>query len=249
MKRKVIGVIPVRFLSKRLPGKPLLTICGQPMIWHVYFRAKKADVLDRLIVATDDKRIFNAVKEFGGEVKLTSPTHPSGTDRVAEAVSQEALSPSDIIVNIQGDEPLLRGKMIDELVSPFKDRSIVMATLVHKVTVKDIKDENVVKVVADRSYNALYFSRSLIPCFTMGDRKKEYYWKHLGFYAYTYGFLKKFTTLPQGRLEQIERLEQLRALENGYKIKIVATGFDTISVDTLSDLYKVRRVLARWERK
>lgn len=233
MKRKIIGVIPVRFFSKRLPGKPLLAIHGRPMIWHVYTRARKAKVLDRLIVATDDKRIFKVVKEFGGEVRLTSPRHLSGTDRVAEAVSKERLKPYDIVVNIQGDEPLLKGKMIDTLVSPFREKNTVMSTLIHKASMEEVKDENIVKVVFDNNNNAIYFSRSPIPG-----------WKHLGFYAYTCGFLKKFTGLPQGKLEKIERLEQLRALEHGYNIKVMKTRFDTVGVDTQADLYKVRRTMS-----
>ncbi len=237
MKRKIIGIIPVRFFSKRLPGKALATIHGHSMIRHVYTRAKKAKALDRLIVATDDKRIFNAVKGFGGEVRLTSPRHLSGTDRVAEAASKENLKSCDIVVNIQGDEPLLKAKMIDELVSPFKDRNVVMSTLIHKAPMEEVKDENIVKVVFDNNHNAIYFSRSPIPL-------RRGVWKHLGFYAYTYKFLKKFTGLPQGKLEKIERLEQLRALEYGYNIKVVETRFDTVGVDTMADLYKVRRIMS-----
>ncbi|MBL7171181.1 MAG: 3-deoxy-manno-octulosonate cytidylyltransferase [Candidatus Omnitrophica bacterium] len=243
MKRKIIGIIPVRFFSKRLPGKALAVIHGYPMIRHVYTRAKKAKALDRLIVATDDKRIFNAVKEFGGEVRLTSPRHLSGTDRVAEAASKENLKSCDIVVNIQGDEPLLKGKMIDELVSPFKDRNVVMSTLIHKAPMEEVKDENIVKVVFDNNHNAIYFSRSPIPLHG-GATSCGTGWKHLGFYAYTYKFLKKFTSLPQGRLEKIERLEQLRALEHGYNIKVVETRFDTVGVDTRADLYKVRRIMS-----
>ena len=240
MKRKIIGVIPARFFSKRFPGKVLALIHGHPMIWHVYFRAKKAKALDRLIVATDDKRIFKVVKEFGGEVRLTSSRHLSGTDRVAEVASKEHLRPHDIVVNIQGDEPLLKGKMIDELVSPFNDRNTVMSTLIHKASMEEVRDKNVVKVVFDNNYNAIYFSRSPIPCTTQRDIG---YWKHLGFYAYTYEFLKRFTRLSQGRLEKIERLEQLRAIEHGYNIKVMKTRFDSVGVDTLADIYKVRRLI------
>jgi len=241
MKRKIIGIIPVRFSAKRLPGKALAVIHRRPMIWHVYTRAKKAKVLDQLIVATDDKRIFKVVKEFGGEVRLTSPRHLSGTDRVAEVASKARLKPHDIVVNIQGDEPMLKGKMIDELVSPFRKKDIVMTTLIHKASMEEVKNAN--KVVFDNNHNALYFSRSLIPCPGHGHGDVGY-WKHLGFYAYTYGFLKKFTSLPQGKLEKIERLEQLRALEHGYNIKVVETKFDTVSVDTPADLYKVRRIMS-----
>ena len=235
MKRKIIGIIPVRFFSTRLLGKPLADIHGDPMIWHVYTRAKKAKALDRLIVATDDERIFKAVKDFGGEVRLTSPKHLSGTDRVAEASSKEALQPNDIVVNIQGDEPMLKWKMIDELVSPFRKKDIVMATLAHKASPDEVKDKNTVKVVFDNNHNAIYFSRAGL----LGS------YKHLGFYAYTYDFLKKFTRLAQGKLEKIERLEQLRALEHGYDIKVVETEFDTTGVDSQSDLYKVRRIMSK----
>ena len=245
MGRKVIGVIPARFSSERLPGKPLLLIHGQAMIWHVYFRALKARVLDRLIVATDDERIFKKVKEFGGEVCLTSSKHLSGTDRVAEVCSRQDLKSSDLIVNIQGDEPLLKGRMIDQLVEPFfKEKDLVMSTLIHKASRKEVKDENVVKVVFDHRHYALYFSRSLLPTYRLRSGE-ESYWKHLGFYAYTYEFLKRFTSLLPGKLEKIEKLEQLRALEYGCKIKVVETAFDTISVDTRRDLYRVRRFLGK----
>lgn len=245
MSRKVIGIIPVRFSSKRLPGKPLLTIQGRPMIWHVYFKAKKAKALDRLIVATDDERIFNAARGFGADAIMTSPRHISGTDRAAEAALKENLKSNDIVVNIQGDEPLLNGEMLDELVSPFfKDKDVVMATLIHSSSAQDVRDENIVKAVFDKNHNAVYFSRGLIPSPCRSDGRVTY-WKHLGFYGYTYAFLKKFTSLPQGNLEKIERLEQLRAIEYGYKIKVVETRFDTVSVDTYADLCRARRLFKR----
>lgn len=241
MKRRIIGIIPARFCSKRLPGKTLAAIDGHPMIWHVYFRAKTSKLLDKVIVATDDTRIFAAVKKFNGEVTMTSRKHLSGTDRVAEAASKENLKSRDIVVNIQGDEPMLEGKMIDELVEPFKNENIVMATLAHRAGFDEARDENVVKVVFDRNCNALYFSRSLIPAYR-DARGRTLYWKHPGFYAYTYGFLKIFTGLSPGKLERLEKLEQLRVLEYGYDIRVVETGYDTVGVDTLEDLRKVRRI-------
>jgi len=233
-----IGVIPARFESKRLPGKPLLDICGKPMIQHVYEEARKARLLERILVATDDERIRDAVQSFGGDVVLTSRAHKSGTDRVAEAVLNLTCR---VIVNIQGDEPMIRHQMLDELVQPFmKDDNIVMATLSHRIYKKtEIDNSNIVKVVVDKDGTALYFSRSPIP---WRDGSSPCY-KHIGVYAYTKDFLMTFTRLAQSPLEKIERLEQLRALENGYKIKVVETGFDTISVDTEEDLKEVREIL------
>jgi 3-deoxy-manno-octulosonate cytidylyltransferase (CMP-KDO synthetase) len=244
MERRIIGIVPARFCSKRLPGKALAAIGGHPMIWHVYSRAKASKLLDKVIVATDDGRISDEVKKFKGEVTMTSRKHLSGTDRVAEAASKENLKPTDIVVNIQGDEPMVEGKMLDELAIPFKSEDIVMTTLAHRAALDEARDKNVVKVVFDRNHNALYFSRSPIPAYRDANTK-AIYWKHLGFYAYTYSFLKIFTELPPGRLEKLEKLEQLRALEYGYDIRVVETWYDTISVDTRGDLRKVRRIFKR----
>lgn len=242
-----IGVIPARYGSTRLEGKVIADILGKPLIQHVYEKAKQARLLDDLIVAADDDRVFNKVKEFGGKVVFTAPKQPTGTDRIAEVVN-----PIDVrvVVNIQGDEPLVRPKMIDDLARVLlEDKSLVMATLIKKIeNPKDIENPNVVKVAVDKEGFALYFSRAPIP-YIRGqapeDTKTSVYYKHIGLYAYTKDFLFTFTNLPSGQLESLEKLEQLRALENGYKIKCVETEFDTIGVDTPEDLEKVIEILSK----
>jgi 3-deoxy-manno-octulosonate cytidylyltransferase (CMP-KDO synthetase) len=256
---KAIGIIPARYSSTRLEGKPLLYIAGKPMIQHVYQRASSAPVLDRVIVATDDARIVEAVRAFGGEVRLTSPDHPSGTDRVAEvAGSLEA----DVVVNIQGDEPLITPGMIEDLILPMRgDRSLQMCTLCRRISnVNEIFDPDVVKVVRDRDGFALYFSRAPIPFHREewkgrnqgplgADGLTAACYKHFGLYAYRRDFLFQLTALPPSPLEKTEQLEQLRALENGYRIKVVETQEDTIGVDTELDLERVREIFRErgWE--
>ena len=241
---KVVGIIPARYDSKRLPGKPLVLIQGRPMIQHVYQRATQATTLERLVVATDDPRIQKAVAHFGGEVLMTSPEHQSGTDRVAEAARQLMLTDDAIVVNIQGDEPLLRAEMIDSLVQNLKENSdFPMATLAYPGTDKnDLADPGVVKVVIDARGRALYFSRSPIPACRDRSAPPPYY-KHLGFYGYRNGFLQEFTKLSVGVLENLEKLEQLRALEHGFSISVVITPFDSISVDTPEDLVRVQKIM------
>jgi len=241
---EVVGIIPVRYDSKRLPGKPLVLIHDRPMIQHVYQRATQAATLERLVVATDDPRIQKAVAQFGGEVLMTSREHLSGTDRVAEAARQLMLTDDAIVVNIQGDEPLLRAEMIDSLVRDIQGNSDVpMATLAYPDTDShDFTDPGVVKVVLDAKGRALYFSRSPIPAFRDRSSPPPYY-KHLGFYGYRNGFLQKFTKLSPGVLEKLEKLEQLRALEHGFSISVVITPFDSISVDTPEDLARVRKIM------
>ena len=241
---KIVGIIPARYDSKRLPGKPLALIHDRPMIQHVYQRAAQAATLERLVVATDDPRIQKAVAHFGGEALMTSPEHQSGTDRVAEAARQLMLTDDAIVVNIQGDEPLLRAEMIDSLVQNLKENSdFPMATLAYPDTDKnDFTDPGVVKVVVDARGRALYFSRSPIPAFRDRSSPPPYY-KHLGFYCYRNGFLQEFTKLPVGVLENLEKLEQLRALEHGFPISVVITPFDSISVDTPEDLLRVRKIM------
>jgi len=241
---KVVGIIPARYDSKRLPGKPLALIHGQPMIQHVYQRAAQAATLERLVVATDDPRIQKAVAHFGGEVLMTSPEHQSGTDRVAEAARQLMLTDDAIVVNIQGDEPLLRVEMIDSLVQNLQENSdFPMATLAYPDTDKnDLADPGVVKVVVDARGRALYFSRSPIPAFRDRISPPPYY-KHLGLYGYRNFFLQEFTKLSVGVLENLEKLEQLRALEHGFSISVVITPFDSISVDTPEDLVRVRKIM------
>ena len=240
---RVVGVIPARYKSSRLDGKALADIHGKPMIQHVWERCRGARSLDRLLVATDDVRIQEAVALFGGEVVMTDPGHASGTDRVAEAVRD---IDCDVVVNIQGDEPMLDPLMIDELVEPFRaEAATEMVTLKQLITEEPERtDPNVVKVVSDIRGNALYFSRSLIP--SLSSRAKDYgAYKHLGLYSYSKDCLAKLSSLSAAPLEQIERLEQLRALENGVRIRVVLTRSQGrgVSVDTPEDLETVRRLM------
>lgn len=236
---KVIGVIPARWGSTRFEGKVLAQIHGKPMLQHVFERAKKSRSLDDVIVACDDERVLKAANVFGAKAVMTSPKHPSGTDRIAEAVRSLKV---DIVVNIQGDEPLIQPKVIDDLVKALqKDKACVIATTIKKLTDEaDLNNPNVVKVVIDNKNVALYFSRSCIPFNRDGQPLENVqYYKHLGLYAYRKSFLMKFNDLPKSSLETAEKLEQLRVLEAGYKIKTVQTTADTIGVDTPEDLARV----------
>jgi 3-deoxy-manno-octulosonate cytidylyltransferase (CMP-KDO synthetase) len=237
----VVGIIPARYHSTRLEGKPLVDIMGRPMIQHVYESARRSSTLREVIVATDDPRIQQAVEGFGGRAALTSPAHPTGTDRVAEvARSMDA----EIVVNIQGDEPFIHPGMIDEVVVPLlEDPGIPLCTSMHEVTDReDFSNPNVVKVVVDRAGFALYFSRSLIPFprHSEGHRVLE----HIGIYAYRKDFLLEFARLPPTPLERSESLEQLRALEHGHRIRMVETRqpYIPLSVDTPEDLEKAREL-------
>lgn len=237
---KILGVIPVRFASTRFPGKPLAIISGKPMVQHVYERSKKSKSLDDLIIATDDSRIFSVAKGFGAKVVLTGE-HPTGTDRIAEVARNIN---TEIVVNIQGDEPVIDRRIIDDAVAPLiKDKKIVMSTLIHKIEKDDeIKNTNIVKVAVDKDNFALYFSRSEIPYYRNKDAKKIFY-KHIGLYVYRKNFLLEFVKMPQSRLEKAEELEQLRALENGYRIKVVLTNYSSIPVDVPEDIKKVEKFL------
>lgn len=238
---RAVGIIPVRYESTRFPGKVLADIGGKPMIQHVWEKAEQALLLDALIVAADDQRVIDAVRSFGGQAVLTSPDHPSGTDRMNEAVQPFK---TDIVINIQSDEPLLAPAMVDMLVTALsEDKNLLMATLRKRIRdEKQIRDAHTVKVVVDSRDFALYFSRSPIPCHR-GVSSPATYYKHIGIYGYRKDFLSVFSSLPDSSLEAIEGLEQLRALENGYKIKVLETPYDTIGVDTPEDLEAVRRNL------
>ena len=240
---KVIGIIPARYGSTRLPGKPLKLIAGKPMIEHVYLRAKNAIYLSDVLIATDDQRIKETVEAFGGKALMTSPNHQTGTDRLVEAIGYLNIDHDDIIVNIQGDEPLLAPEMVDELVKPLvEDNSLVMSTLKHRIKEeKELNDPNVVKVVTANYGFALYFSRSPLPYNRTG--LEVGYYKHVGLYAYRKDFLLKYASMKRTLLEQVESLEQLRALENGYKIKVVETNFETVSVDSQADLDRVNIIV------
>lgn len=244
---RIVGVIPARYYSSRFPGKPLADICGKPMIQHVYERASKCPYLSEVVVATDDERIYNVVHKFGGKVVLTSLQHRSGTDRVAEAVRDLE---ADIVVNIQGDEPLLDPGSIEQLLQPFfEDDGILMATLAREVNEpSELEDPHSAKVVVDKDWFALYFSRAPIPFHRPwgareGELNRTKWLKHIGIYAYRKDFLLQFAALEPSPLEQVEGLEQLRALENGYRIKVVKTHHTPIDVDTWEDLQKVREIV------
>ena len=243
----VIGVIPARFSSTRFEGKVLAKIYGKPLVQYVYENARRAKLLDDLVVATDDQRVVEAVEEFGGKAILTAKEHRSGSDRLKEVVS-----PIDVkvVVNIQGDEPLIQPTMIDELARTLLDQPTIpggtrieMATIVKKIEVQEeISNPDVVKVVFDKDGFALYFSRSPIPYKSEGKQIVNHY-KHIGLYAYSKDFLFKFSNFAVSDLEKAEKLEQLRALENGCRIKVIETDYETISVDTREDLERVKKRL------
>jgi 3-deoxy-manno-octulosonate cytidylyltransferase (CMP-KDO synthetase) len=214
------------------------------MIQHVYERVMQAKTLSHAAVATDDERIFAAVQSFGGRAVMTSPRHRSGTDRIAEAVAGLGLAADDIVVNIQGDQPLFEPAQIDEVAAPLlADPSIPMSTLIYKIIrEEEIFHPNAVKVVFDKDYFALYFSRATIPYVRDRGLQANYY-KHHGIYAYRKDFLDTFTRLPEGKLEKLEALEQLRAIEHGYRIKIVITEHDSVEVDTPDELARVRDII------
>lgn len=238
----VLGVIPARYQSTRLPGKPLLMIGTKPMIHWVYEAAKTATLIDELVVATDDRRIYDTVTGFGGRAELTSAQHPTGTDRLAEVARRYQ---TELVINIQGDEPLIRGEVIDSIIKPLlENRDLPVSTAkVRLVDGEEINDASVVKVVTDVNDDALYFSRSPIPY----PRKPEQavYWKHIGLYGYRKDFLLKYVDLPQSGLELAESLEQLRILANGYRIRVVEVEEDSVGVDTPADLERVRALLAK----
>lgn len=250
---RAIGVIPARYAAVRFPGKPLALIGGKSMVERVHERAKKATTLDRLLVATDDTRIAEAVTKFGGESVMTSPDAPSGTDRIIEAVGHLDY---DIIVNIQGDEPFIDPAGIDECVSALRENPDVGVTTL-AVRIEDpneLMDPNAVKVLTDFSHNALYFSRSIIPYPRGFERpdgdldlekavKATVFLKHIGFYAYRKDVLMAFASLPPSPLEMLEKLEQLRILQSGGRIRIIETTQRSVSVDTPADLEAAEKML------
>ncbi|MCU7993406.1 3-deoxy-manno-octulosonate cytidylyltransferase [Shewanella glacialipiscicola] len=238
-------LIPARYASSRFPGKPLALINGKPMIQHVYERASLAKGLTNIYVATDDDRIKSVVEGFGGNVVMTSPDAASGTDRINEAISLLELKDEDLVINLQGDQPLINPTSIEQLINLFKDQpgEFEMATLGLVIDNKaELDDPMHVKMVFDNNDFALYFSRARIP---FGRDTQDYpVYKHLGVYAYTRKFVQAFAALPLGRLEELEKLEQLRALEHGYKIKIAISDFDSVEVDVPDDIRKCEQRLA-----
>jgi 3-deoxy-manno-octulosonate cytidylyltransferase (CMP-KDO synthetase) len=241
---KIVVVIPARYGSTRLPGKPLVSLAGKPMIQRVYARARLAQRVNRVIVATDDDRIVKAVEEFGGEARVTRHDHRTGTERVAEVAAHET---GDIFVNVQGDEPLLDPAAVDTAVSALlEEPQAAIATVATPIrTPGDIMDPNVCKVILDFDENALYFSRAPIPWVRdTGGHVQARHMKHLGLYVFRRDALLEYPTLPQGELERIEQLEQLRWLENGWKIRVAEVAHDAISVDVPEDVARVEKLLA-----
>jgi len=241
---KVVVVIPARYGSTRLPGKPLVSLAGQPMIQRVYERAKSAQRVDRVIVATDDARIMKAVQAFGGEARMTRSDHRTGTERVAEVAAHET---GDVFVNVQGDEPLLDPTAVDTAVQALlEDPQASIATVATPIkTPGDIMDPNVCKVVLDFDENALYFSRAPVPWVRDTTSKVQArHLKHLGLYVFQRDALLEYPTLPQGELERLEQLEQLRWLENGWKIRVAQVEHDAVSVDVPEDVARVEKLLA-----
>jgi len=245
---KVFGIIPARYGSVRLAAKPLIDLCGKPMIQHVYERASESTHLDEVLVATDHQEIADAVTAFGGKAVMTPADIPSGTDRIAFVASHR--KNADIVVNIQGDEPLIVPRMIDQAIEPLLAETTIQAgTLIREITSSaDIINPNIVKVVIDQDRFALYFSRSPIPHIRDDQAMKQWhlyhtYYKHIGLYVYRRALLLQFTAWGESKLEQAEKLEQLRILEHGVKIKTSITTFDSIPVDTSEDAERVRAVL------
>lgn len=223
----IIAIIPSRYASSRFPGKPLANILGKPMIQWVYEKVSSVSEISEVYVATDDKRIFEAVTKFGGKAIMTGECS-CGSDRVYQAC--EKIN-ANIILNIQGDEPSIKTEMIRDLISAFNDSDVQMATLKKEITAdEDVNNPNMVKVITDVNDNALYFSRSPIP-FNRDSVEGVKYYKHIGVYGYTKEFLKKFVSMPQSSFEKTESLEQLRAIENGYKIRVIETKYQSIGVD------------------
>ncbi len=245
---KVTAIIPSRYESKRFPGKPLVDIQGKTMIQRVYEQAEKSDLVDAVYVATDSDEIYTSVQGFGGNVVMTSETCSSGTDRVAEAARTLGLAEHDVIVNVQGDQPVLQSECLNDLIQLFHLRpELEMGTLAYGLSdEKEINDPNNVKVIFDGDKFAIYFSRARIP-FDRDRGNTVQYYKHLGIYAYSYPFLQEFTTLPQSRLENIERLEQLRVLESGHRIQVAVTVYNSPSVDDPADITKIMEILKEWE--
>ncbi len=239
---KILGVIPARFGSTRFPGKPLALINGKPMVQHVYQRCLRAKLLDKVVVATDDKRICDCVLGFGGQAVMTSKKHRSGSDRIAELIRKPGYRGFSIILNIQGDEPLIDPGAIDLLAGEMAGNpKQMMATLATSFeNAGDIEKSNTAKVVTDTQGRALYFSRLPIPFIREENAGRVgHYLKHIGMYAYRQNFLIKFTQWPEGRLERMEKLEQLRALENGAAIKVLRTNYRCLAVDSPGDINKI----------
>ncbi len=238
---KCYGIIPTRYASSRFEGKPLADILGKPMIWHVYTRACQCPHLEKVVLATDDKRIFNAAQDLNIPVLMTGSEHTCGTERVLEAARILEIPADGVVVNIQGDEPALEPAMLSELVEPFRNSEVHVATLAHKIDGDTARNPDQVKVVLTRDSRALYFSRSLIPY--PRDGKNECYYGHIGLYAFRMTILEQFVALDKGVLEKKEKLEQLRLLENNFAIQVVLTDHKGFGVDRPEDIAIVEQIL------
>jgi 3-deoxy-manno-octulosonate cytidylyltransferase (CMP-KDO synthetase) len=236
-----VGIIPCRYGSTRFPGKPLADIDGRPMFWHVYTRARRCPDLQWVAVATDDPRIYAAAEELDVPVVMTRPDHPSGTDRVLEAARSRRVGAQSIVINIQGDEPALNPALLTELLQPFRSDAVAVTTAVHRISAEEAENPDRAKVVFSAAGRALYFSRAVIPHYRDGHPKG--YYAHIGIYAYRMRALERFVALAPSSLEEAEKLEQLRLLENDIPIHIVVTGHMSIGVDRPEDLERVRAIL------
>jgi 3-deoxy-manno-octulosonate cytidylyltransferase (CMP-KDO synthetase) len=244
---KIIGIIPARYASTRFPGKPLIDISGKSMIQRVFEQAKKSTSLSEVVVATDDARIEQHVKAFGGNVIMTAESHQSGTDRCFEAI-QKYNNSADVVINIQGDEPFIKPEQIDLLAACFNSNDVQLATLIKKVSSnEELFNVNTPKVIVDKNGNAIYFSRQTIP-FIRDKQQNDWlahhtFYKHIGIYGYTLKALSEITVLQPSALERTEGLEQLRWIENGYKIKVNLTDFESVAIDVPDDLKKLTKFL------
>lgn len=239
----IVGIIPARFASTRFPGKPLIDIAGKTMIQRVYEQAKKANSLSEVVVATDDERIAQHVQSFGGNVVMTSENHQSGTDRCFEAIEKFEIN-ADAVINIQGDEPFIQPEQINLVASCFSLKETELATLVKKIsTNEELFNPNTPKVLLNSNKEAIYFSRQTIPYIRGKEQndwlKQHTFYKHIGIYGYRTDVLATITQLKQSSLELAEALEQLRWLENGYKIKVEITDFESVAIDSPDDLQKL----------
>ena len=236
----ITAIIPARYASTRLPIKPLVNIAGKTLINRVYDAVINTNLFHKVIVATDHQEIFDHVKSFSGEVMMTSENHISGTDRIEEC-SQKINT--DLIINVQGDEPFIQREPLEKLIKSFDDKNVNVASLMSIITDdKDIINPNIVKVVCDINTYAIYFSRSVIP-FNRDSISDIVYYKHIGVYAFRPDLLKIYVSLPPGKLENIEKLEQLRLLENGYKIKMIETDYSGIGIDTIDDIKTAEKMI------
>jgi len=240
---RCIGIIPARYASRRFPGKPLASILGRPMFWHVYQRASQCSQLDRVLLATDDERIRQSAESLNVPVVMTKLDHPSGSDRVLEAARSIDTPDESVIVNIQGDEPALAPPMISQLLGPFRQSSTSVTTLARRIDAGTAANSNMVKVVFAKGGTALYFSRAPIPWQSEKNSNPTYY-GHIGLYAYRKNVLERFVKLGPSPLEQVEKLEQLRLLENGIPIHVVVTEYTSFGVDHPEDLESVAKLLA-----